>query len=285
MTVANSIETHYDTLNVTRTAPREVIKASSRVLSQKYHPDRNTDPAALQRMIRINAAWDVLSDAQRRATHDRWIDSQTAGSEAPAPQARPDPGVDRPAMPLPASWHPRHILIAATVVVVILLLALSLFNLMQAARIDAPAPRLTQEPVVQSAGQPWKERPWEAVSAERMPHGYLAKDVQTMSEGRSSVEIDNVAGTQDAEVRLYRNGRVTRSMMVHAGQRFLVEKLAPGSYVLKYKVLSDGKMHAYQANAVLELQQDAERRDKFSSVRVALADLARDSREIGLEQM
>ncbi|UUZ55717.1 J domain-containing protein [Massilia sp. H-1] len=74
--MAHSIETHYDILKVMRNAPVDVIKASYRVMSQKYHPDRNRDPGALDLMQRINQAWDVLRDPERRATHDRWIATQ-----------------------------------------------------------------------------------------------------------------------------------------------------------------------------------------------------------------
>lgn len=71
------IRTHYDNLNVARTADIAVIKAAYKALAQKYHPDRNPDnPNAEWIMQIINKAYEVLSDPIKRAEHDRWIDEQ-----------------------------------------------------------------------------------------------------------------------------------------------------------------------------------------------------------------
>ena len=68
--------THYDTLKVARDAPTEVIRAAYRALSQKYHPDRNPDDAAAaQSMAVLNAAYDVLSDAEKKRQYDELIES------------------------------------------------------------------------------------------------------------------------------------------------------------------------------------------------------------------
>ena len=76
VTVAQSIPTHYDNLQVERNATVADIKASYRALAQKYHPDRNRAPEALSTMMLINQAWDVLRQPERRARHDHWIASQ-----------------------------------------------------------------------------------------------------------------------------------------------------------------------------------------------------------------
>jgi hypothetical protein len=66
--------THYDTLKVSRDAPIEVIRAAYRALVQLHHPDRRPDdPAAMQAMVEINAAFDLLSDDKRRAVYDATI--------------------------------------------------------------------------------------------------------------------------------------------------------------------------------------------------------------------
>jgi len=60
---------HYDALGIASTATPKEIKAAWRRLSAKYHPDREGgDDAAMQE---INAAYDVLSDPQRRALYDQ----------------------------------------------------------------------------------------------------------------------------------------------------------------------------------------------------------------------
>ena len=73
---AMPLHTHYDNLKVARSAPPEVIRAAYRVLAQKYHPDVNKSPDAGRIMKVINEAYAVLSDPERRAAHDAWIDDQ-----------------------------------------------------------------------------------------------------------------------------------------------------------------------------------------------------------------
>lgn len=64
---------HYETLGVTRSAGQEDIKAAFRKLAAQHHPDRNPDdPRAALRFKEINAAYQVLSDPQRRAMYDRF---------------------------------------------------------------------------------------------------------------------------------------------------------------------------------------------------------------------
>lgn len=67
---------HYDELGVPPTATAAEIRSSYLTLARRYHPDRLADvPAderarASARMARINAAWSVLSDRDRRAAYD-----------------------------------------------------------------------------------------------------------------------------------------------------------------------------------------------------------------------
>jgi molecular chaperone DnaJ len=64
---------HYETLGVTRSAGADDIKAAFRKLAAQHHPDRNpNDPRASIRFKEINAAYQVLSDPQRRAMYDRF---------------------------------------------------------------------------------------------------------------------------------------------------------------------------------------------------------------------
>jgi len=71
------IHTHYDNLKVSRHAPQEVIRASYKALSQKYHPDKNPgDEKAARIMAIVNTAYNILSDPMRRKEHDDWIASE-----------------------------------------------------------------------------------------------------------------------------------------------------------------------------------------------------------------
>ncbi len=70
----DKLHTHYDNLKIARQAPPEVIRAAYKVLSQKYHPDKNPgDEKAARIMAIINSAYCTLSDDQLRKEHDDWI--------------------------------------------------------------------------------------------------------------------------------------------------------------------------------------------------------------------
>jgi curved DNA-binding protein len=61
----------YRVLQVDPSADSDVIEAAYRRLARKYHPDHNRgDPAAEERMKRINEAFRVLGKAHLRAEYD-----------------------------------------------------------------------------------------------------------------------------------------------------------------------------------------------------------------------
>lgn len=72
------VRTHYDNLQIARTASDAVVRAAYRGLSQLHHPDKNPeDRETAERIMKvINEAYAVLSDPVRRRDHDEWIDSQ-----------------------------------------------------------------------------------------------------------------------------------------------------------------------------------------------------------------
>ena len=59
----------YDELQVSRRASPEVIDAAYRRLARMYHPDTGA-AADVERMVRINHAYEILSDPRRRADYD-----------------------------------------------------------------------------------------------------------------------------------------------------------------------------------------------------------------------
>ena len=85
------IRTHYDNLQVARTASDEVIRASYRTLSQKYHPDKNgNNQSTSERWMKIiNEAYAVLSDPEKRSLHDEWIVRMEAAQQEPSNTAHP----------------------------------------------------------------------------------------------------------------------------------------------------------------------------------------------------
>ncbi|MCA9136393.1 MAG: DnaJ domain-containing protein [Planctomycetales bacterium] len=62
----------YQTLGVTRNATKDEIKKAHRKLALKYHPDKNPGKDAQDRFKRIQEAYDVLSDEEKRAAYDRY---------------------------------------------------------------------------------------------------------------------------------------------------------------------------------------------------------------------
>jgi curved DNA-binding protein len=61
---------YYDILGVDRDASQQAIKEAYRKLAFEYHPDRNKDPAATEKMKEINEAYAVLSDVSKRKEYD-----------------------------------------------------------------------------------------------------------------------------------------------------------------------------------------------------------------------
>jgi DnaJ-class molecular chaperone len=62
----------YSTLGVSRGADEAEIKKAYRKLAKELHPDRNKDnPKAAERFSEVTAAYDLLSDKDKRAQYDR----------------------------------------------------------------------------------------------------------------------------------------------------------------------------------------------------------------------
>ncbi len=66
---------YYDTLGVPKNANDEDIKKAYRKLAMKHHPDRNqgdTSKAAEEKFKEAKEAYEMLSDAQKRAAYDQY---------------------------------------------------------------------------------------------------------------------------------------------------------------------------------------------------------------------
>lgn len=62
----------YQTLGVTRSASEKEIKSAYRKLAKELHPDKNKDkPKATERFSAVTSAYDLLTDADKRARFDR----------------------------------------------------------------------------------------------------------------------------------------------------------------------------------------------------------------------
>jgi DnaJ-domain-containing protein 1 len=121
----------YETLQVSPRASQDVIRAAYRVLARAYHPDTSAEPDAAERMQALNAAYQVLSDPERRAQYD----TQQARSararrgrrtERPARGARPPTRSARQVVYQQASRPIVRLVVAASLITPVLI-ALALF--------------------------------------------------------------------------------------------------------------------------------------------------------------
>lgn len=62
---------YYAVLGLKRSASDDEIRRAFRDLARKHHPDLSRDPDAQARFVEIQEAYDVLSDAEKRAAYDR----------------------------------------------------------------------------------------------------------------------------------------------------------------------------------------------------------------------
>jgi len=69
----------YETLEVSDNASSDEIKKAYRKLARKYHPDVNKDKDAEEKFKEINAAYEVLSDKEKKEQYDHHGDSMFGG--------------------------------------------------------------------------------------------------------------------------------------------------------------------------------------------------------------
>jgi DnaJ-class molecular chaperone len=73
----------YEALGVQKTDSEAAIRAAYRKLAKRHHPDLNPNkPEAAERFKEISAAWEILSDKEKRGRYDRG-EIDAAGNETP----------------------------------------------------------------------------------------------------------------------------------------------------------------------------------------------------------
>ena len=72
---------YYQILGVPRDASAADIKKSYRQLARKYHPDRNKEASAEDKLKEVNEAYEVLKDEQKRKAYDQFGDNWKHGQQ------------------------------------------------------------------------------------------------------------------------------------------------------------------------------------------------------------
>ena len=84
---------HYQTLQINNNATAAEIKKAYRRLVKMFHPDSNQDTADHEEIIKINAAYEVLSDVEQRVKYDEQIGNtshpRTGNRENPRQTKKP----------------------------------------------------------------------------------------------------------------------------------------------------------------------------------------------------
>ena len=70
----NDLPNYYETLGVKINASPEEIKKNFRELAKKTHPDKTKENSE-QEMIKINKAYEILSDAESKEKYDKYMKS------------------------------------------------------------------------------------------------------------------------------------------------------------------------------------------------------------------
>jgi molecular chaperone DnaJ len=87
---------YYSILGVARDAKEPAIKKAYRRLARKYHPDVNPgDKSAEERFKKVQEAYDVLSDAKKRAMYDQYGFYSESFREHPPESGGPRPRAGR----------------------------------------------------------------------------------------------------------------------------------------------------------------------------------------------
>src|SRR6516164_697655 len=66
---SGSFVDYYELMQISPNAEAETIQRVYRMLAGRYHPD-NTNTGDMERFLRLNEAYQVLSDPQARAEYD-----------------------------------------------------------------------------------------------------------------------------------------------------------------------------------------------------------------------
>jgi hypothetical protein len=247
------VHTHYDNLKVARDAPPEVIRAAYKTLSQRFHPDRNPGNAEAARIMAIiNTSYDVLSNPEKRAAHDRWVAEQErlAGQSERGPartttagQARGRPSTSGSGLVGVLSHVLRNWFWYGIVGFVIWI---SVFDTPST---PPPGPKPYQATPPSAAPQkPAYVRPATAPNGQPWPAtaAYVKGYKRLHTGGLSTVTVDNSRNDSDVFVKLVSldgpQAYPVRTFFIPARGTFTLNKVKAGTYDVRYRDLDSGAL-------------------------------------------
>ena len=306
--MSRNLRTHYDNLQVSRTASADVIKAAYGSLSKKYHPDRNVGDTNSARIIRIvNAAYAVLCDPEQRRKHDAWIAaSEAKASENEATASKPSSESARGfnAQEVASSIWRRGVSNRRlrTALLLTFIASISAFSLYSANKspegsglppyqqnswqseppsngkdaLQAPEPG-QRETTVPTKSQ---NTPQPTQSVAQAPNGspwplsagYVAGYPILRRTGHSKVNIDNSGNSDDVFIKLalISGGKPmpVRQAFIPKYQSFEMISLSPGEYDVRYMNLDDGSR--FRTEQFELKQEESEKGIVFNTITMTL---------------
>jgi DnaJ-class molecular chaperone len=82
---------YYEVLGVKRDASADDLRRAHRKLARQWHPDVNKTPEAAAKFAEAQEAYDILSDADKRARYDRFGHAGLQGGAGAGPEAGEQP--------------------------------------------------------------------------------------------------------------------------------------------------------------------------------------------------
>ncbi|KAH8315533.1 hypothetical protein KR059_000723, partial [Drosophila kikkawai] len=80
---------YYEILGIERNASGEEVRKAYKLMALRYHPDKNNHPQAEDRFKEVAAAYEILSDKEKRAIYDKNGEEDLKFGERPVPFAQP----------------------------------------------------------------------------------------------------------------------------------------------------------------------------------------------------
>ena len=290
------IRTHYDNLKVARNAPLEVIKASYKALSQKYHPDKylsvKEKANAHNIMQIINQSYAVLSDPVKRAKHDEWISKTENKILNPTAIIANNSSLNTQEQKISTIEEVTFIekffdwfyLIFEFARMVGFIFAIGfLIWIFWKAYDEENVEKKSVEPSAKSGTINLNDksiyvRPSKAPNGQPFPNrpAYIKGYPVVNMKGLSTITIENTQNNFDIFGKLIYLGngqpQAVRHFFIPAGGRFIMRNVTAGNYDIRYKDLSDGQIAKSESFEVQEIDDGTG--TQFSNITMTLYKVA-----------